>query len=128
MVAFGDGDGDLDLFQGSCSQASSGTKFVGTPNELYLNDGKGNFTLKVDSGIDTPWPLTTTAAVFFDFDHDGKLDLFLGTFMKDYPDYASYPNELFRGRGDGTFDAEATLVQAGQDICAQCTLHSWRSV
>lgn len=105
MVTFGDvdGDGDLDLFQGSYSQGSSGAKYVATPNELYLNDGKGNFTLKRDSGIDTVWPLTTTSAVFLDYDKDGKLDLFVGTFMKDYPQLASYPNELYRGNGDGTF-------------------------
>jgi enediyne biosynthesis protein E4 len=105
MVAFADvdNDGDLDLFQGSYSQASSGEKLVTTPNELYLNDGKGTFTLKADSGIDTPWPLTTTAAVFFDYDKDGKLDLFVGAFMKDYPALASYQDELYRGNGDGTF-------------------------
>lgn len=105
MVAFADvdNDGDLDLFQGSYSQASSGAKLVTTPNELYLNDGKGNFTLKADSGIDTPWPLTTTSAVFFDYDKDGKLDLFVGAFMKDYPALASYQDELYRGNGDGTF-------------------------
>src|SRR4051812_5600030 len=66
MVTFADvdNDGDLDLFQGSYSQASSpsSTKYVATPNELYLNDGHGVFTLKADSGINLPWPLTTSAA------------------------------------------------------------------
>jgi hypothetical protein len=109
MVAFADvdNDGDLDLFQGSYSSASDpttdGDKYVATPNELYLNDGHGVFNLKADSGIDTPWPLTTTGAVFLDYDMDGKLDLFIGTFMKDYPDVTSYPNELYRGNGDGSF-------------------------
>ena len=105
MVAFADvdNDGDLDLFQGSYSQASSGTKFVATPNELYLNDGHGVFTLKVDSGVNLPWPLTTSSAVFLDADKDGKVDLFIGAFMKDYPDPTSYQDELYKGNGDGTF-------------------------
>jgi hypothetical protein len=106
MVTFADvdNDGDLDLFQGSYSQVSTpGAKYVATPNELYLNDGHGVFTLKTDSGIDTPWPLTTAAAVFFDADKDGKLDLYVGAFMKDYPNEASYQDELYKGAGDGTF-------------------------
>ena len=107
MVTFADvdNDGDLDLFQGSYSQASSpsSTKYVATPNELYLNDGHGVFTLKADSGINLPWPLTTSAAVFFDADKDGKLDLYIGAFMTDYPDATSYQDELFKGNGDGTF-------------------------
>ncbi|MEO6573693.1 MAG: FG-GAP-like repeat-containing protein, partial [Polyangiaceae bacterium] len=61
MVTFGDvdGDGDLDLFSGSYSQAPSGAKFVQDSNEIYLNDGKGHFTLLPTSGVDKPWPLTT---------------------------------------------------------------------
>ncbi len=105
MVAFADvdNDGDLDLFQGSYSQASSGAKFVATPNELYLNDGRGVFTLKLDSGINLRWPLTTSSAVFLDADKDGKVDLFVGAFMTDYPDPTSYQDELYKGNGDGTF-------------------------
>lgn len=105
MVAFADvdNDGDLDLFQGSYSQASSGDRYVGTPNELYLNDGTGRFSLKLDAGVDEPWPLTTAAATFLDFDKDGIVDLYVGAFMKDYPKLASYQDELYRGNGDGTF-------------------------
>lgn len=107
MVTFADvdNDGDLDLFQGSYSQASSpsSASYVATPNELYLNDGHGVFTLEADSGINLPWPLTTAAAVFFDADKDGKLDLYVGAFMKDYPDPTSYQDELYKGNGDGTF-------------------------
>src|SRR5437763_273048 len=63
MVAFADvdGDGDLDLFEGSYSQQPSGTKYVADPNELYLNDGTGHFTLATTSGLNLPWPLTTVA-------------------------------------------------------------------
>jgi enediyne biosynthesis protein E4 len=105
MVTFADvdNDGDLDLFQGSYSQASTGTKYVPTPNELYLNDGHGVFTLKADSGVNLPWPLTTSSAVFFDADKDGKLDLYIGAFMINYPDETSYQDELYKGNGDGTF-------------------------
>ncbi len=105
MVAFGDvdGDGDLDLFSGSYSQAPSGAKLVQDSNEIYLNDGKGQFTLLPTSGVDKPWPLTTAAATFVDYDLDGKLDLFVGNFMIAYPTIDSYQNNLYRNAGGGTF-------------------------
>ena len=113
MVAFGDvdGDGDLDMFSGSYSQQPSGSEYVADPNEIYINDGTAHFTLLPTSGVETPWPLTTAAATFVDYDLDGKLDLFVGNFMIAYPTETSYQNDLYRNAGDGTF----TLVndQAG---------------
>lgn len=105
MAAFADidNDGDLDLFQGSYSQDPSGTKYVPQPNEIYLNDGTGHFTLKRDAHIADQWPLTTSSATFLDYDKDGKLDLFLGNFMVSYPNLDAYPNLLFKGDGTGAF-------------------------
>lgn len=105
MVTLGDvdGDGDLDLFSGSYSQAPTGTKYVADPNRLYLNDGAGHFTPLASSGVEQPWPLTTAAATFADYDLDGKLDLFVGNFEITYPSFEAYPNELYRGDGKGGF-------------------------
>src|SRR5688500_2777921 len=119
MGTFGDvdNDGDLDLFSGSYSQDPVGGEgYVADPNEIYLNDGTGTFSLKLDSGIHVRWPLTTAAAVFFDYDKDGNLDLFVGTFMKDYPYLNSYQDDLYRGNGDGTFtlvNDEAGITTSG---------------
>ncbi|MFH5884500.1 FG-GAP-like repeat-containing protein [Halalkalibaculum sp. DA3122] len=60
-----DGDGDLDILI---------TGFDGG-NALYINDGKGNFTLKKDSGL-TPGNGSTTMALA-DIDGDGDLDLYV---------------------------------------------------
>ncbi|MFL5319337.1 MAG: CRTAC1 family protein [Myxococcaceae bacterium] len=99
-----DNDGDLDLFSGSYSQEPApSTKYDPDPNELYLNDGTGHFTRKEASGVSDPWPNTTAAAVFLDADRDGKLDLYLGNFMKVYPNLESYQSEFYKGTGDGTF-------------------------
>ncbi|MBL8956920.1 MAG: VCBS repeat-containing protein, partial [Myxococcaceae bacterium] len=105
MVVFGDvdGDGDLDVFSGSYSQEPSGAKYTADSNELYLNDGAGRFTLARESGLDRPWPLTTAAAAFTDYDKDGKLDLYVGNFMVSYPAYDAYPSNLYRGDGAGHF-------------------------
>jgi ASPIC and UnbV/FG-GAP-like repeat len=69
-----DGDGDLDLFVASGGYENP----HGDPayqDHLYLNDGKGNFVL--DSGA-LPRNLTSKFCVrAADFNHDGKLDLFI---------------------------------------------------
>ena len=107
MVTFADidNDGDLDLYEGSYSQKPNGVQYVADPDELYLNDGSGHFTLLASSGLNRPWPLTTVAAAFLDYDRDGKLDVYIGNFMINYQfDYwTSYQDELFHGAGDGTF-------------------------
>ncbi len=98
---------------------------------LYKNNRDGTFTdVTAKAGLKTPgW---TTSAVWFDYDNDGKLDLFLCSFV-DYGDkehlscgdnkmgrkYYCIPR-VFRGtasflyhnNGDGTF----TEVRLGTDI------------
>jgi hypothetical protein len=71
-----DGDGDKDLFVGGGGNfAEANSSFY--QNQIYLNDGKGNFSLKPGA-----IPMTNTncgAAVPFDYDSDGKMDLFIGS-------------------------------------------------
>src|SRR5207237_1350756 len=88
----------------------SGARFVACPNEIYLNDGAGHFTLQTNSNVNHPWPLTTAAATFLDYDKDGKLDLFVGNFMVQYSATSgpnSYPHGyqdlLYKGEGTGVF-------------------------
>ncbi|HSH01198.1 MAG TPA: VCBS repeat-containing protein, partial [Anaerolineae bacterium] len=75
-----DGDGDLDLAVGNNGQ-----------NELYLNDGKGNFTL----GAFPTDSQDTTSVAWGDIDGDGDLDLAVGNFNQ--------PNQLYRNDNDGNF-------------------------
>ena len=71
-----DGDGDLDLFTGgggNFASAASGN----FQNQLFVNDGKGNFTLKRGA-----LPMINTncgAAIPIDYDNDGNMDLFIGS-------------------------------------------------
>ncbi len=98
---------------------------------LYRNNGDGTFTDVTDkAGLGAPgW---TTSACWVDFDNDGKLDLFLCSFVRYSPEerfacgdnklgrkYYCIPrvfqptaSQLYRNNGDGTF----TLVSKGTDI------------
>ncbi len=69
-----DGDGDLDLYicSGGYENAANSSAYQ---DKLYINDGKGNFTL--DS---TALPKNFTSKFCVraaDYDHDGDLDLFI---------------------------------------------------
>jgi hypothetical protein len=121
-VAVGDynGDGFADLL----------VTAYGRP-VLYRNNGDGTFT-DVTEKAGLLGPAWTTSAVWFDYDNDGKLDLFLCNFVRYGPEdrfacgdnklgkkyyciprvFQPSPSYLYRNNGDGTF----TLVSKGTDI------------
>jgi hypothetical protein len=98
---------------------------------LYHNNGNGTFTDVTDkAGVAAPgW---TTSAVWFDYDNDGRLDLFLCSFVQYSAKsdvfcgdnklgkrfyciprvFKPTPSLLYRNNGDGTF----TKVSTGTDI------------
>ncbi|MHC4711025.1 MAG: FG-GAP repeat domain-containing protein, partial [Planctomycetota bacterium] len=97
-----DNDGDLDLYLSN----------VG-PNRLYRNEGDGTFSdVAAAAGVTEPeW--RSFACWFFDYDNDGRLDLFVVAYQAsiadlaaealDLPHQAAYPR-LYRNRGNGTFE------------------------
>lgn len=101
-----DGDNDVFVLRGAWL-AAEGRQ----PNSLLLNDGKGRFTdVTYAAGLAEPAYPTQTAA-WADFDADGLIDLFVGNEHGESPpgyeaegqDFAA-PSQLFRNRGDGTFE------------------------
>jgi hypothetical protein len=111
-----DNDGWIDLFL-----ANLGT------SQLLRNDGGGTLRdMTPASGIEQQGSAVT--ATFFDYDRDGRLDLFVGNNMTfdnsgatvcrgltGAPDYCgpgAYPNEpdrLYHNRGNGTFEDVSVL-------------------
>ncbi len=95
-----DQDNDLDLFiggGGNFAQVASGVY----QNHLYVNDGKGNFSLKAGT-----FPLSNTncgTAIPIDYDNDGKLDVFIGS--RSVPqNYGAIPESfLYHNEGNGIF-------------------------
>jgi enediyne biosynthesis protein E4 len=110
-----DKDGDLDLYVGS-----GGNEFPNGQRELmdrlYMNDGKGNFTI---NGRAIP-PNTTNTSVIapYDYDNDGDLDLFVGS-RNQSQEYGLNPQSfLYENNGVGEFKdvsqaANPELAQLG---------------
>ncbi len=94
-------------------------------NCLYRNNGNGTFTDVTEKaklgGMDFGEPFHT-GACWLDYDHDGKLDLYVSTYVKFRRDGLKYcklapgitsncppnnyygtPSQLFHNNGDGTF-------------------------
>jgi hypothetical protein len=102
------------------------------PPTLYKNNGNGTFTdITRKAGLDTA-PNWTTSAVWFDYDNDGKLDLFFCSFVEFSLKnnifcgdnklgkrfyciprvFKPTPSALYHNNGDGTF----RLTSTGTDI------------
>lgn len=73
-----DSDGDLDLYIAHGGKAFSSFS-PELHDQLYLNDGKGNFALKADF-VSFPRPISTSDFVIEDLDKDGRPDIVMGEF------------------------------------------------
>ncbi len=71
-----DNDGDLDLYVSSGGKAFSSYDWA-LNDRLYLNDGRGNFSLSPHP-LPFNQPLSASTVQAVDFDNDGDLDLFVG--------------------------------------------------
>ena len=109
-----DGDGDEDLFMTHLNRET---------NTLYVNDGTGLFDDRSqESQLGAPSFTNTGFGVgMFDYDRDGVQDLFVANGDVNLIEAQvragdelplRQPNQLFRGRGDGTF--EEVSGQAGE--------------
>ena len=89
-------------------------------NVLYKNNGNGTFTdVTSRAGIGGKETDFNTGAVWFDYDNDGFLDLYVGKYLNFDPNYKYFyapdgfpgplaydaqPDVLYHNNGDGTFE------------------------
>jgi enediyne biosynthesis protein E4 len=114
-----DNDGDLDIVTSIYTHRVQNYKSTGDRSEVMLNDGNGHFTLVDNHGLDDfnyasslELGLTnTTGLSFLDYDLDGNIDLYVGTWFAHYGEGADVymGNFLFKGNGDGTFQKGVQL-------------------
>jgi ASPIC and UnbV/FG-GAP-like repeat len=97
------------------------------PNQLFHNNGDGTFT-DVTARAGLGEDCCTTVAAWGDYDHDGRLDLYVGRYMdprRHIPTtfYArnGEPNRLYHNNGDGTFtDVTAQAGVGDVGLCLGC--------
>ncbi len=93
-------DGRLDIFV-----MRGGWEFP-MRNSLLRSNSDGTFTdITLESGLSSRDHRTHSAA-WADYDHDGWLDLFVG--------HEQTPSQLFRNRGDGTFEDVSRKAGVGR--------------
>ncbi len=117
-----DGDGDVDLFV-----VSGGYAFKeGSPElkcRLYLNDGKGHFSLKPDAA---PGIFVNASCVKpVDVDNDGDLDVFVGgrVIPGKYPETPD--SYLLVNDGKGNFTDKTPLLAPGLQHAGMVTDAIW---
>ena len=102
-----DADGDLDVFMGRYGDATLNHSYSAArdapPDLLWRNDGARKLRdAAPEAGIhNTGW---TLAATFGDYDADGDQDLYISN------DFGT--NELYKNRGDATFEEVASTLGA----------------
>ncbi|MGH6690897.1 MAG: CRTAC1 family protein, partial [Gammaproteobacteria bacterium] len=101
-----DGDGFYDLFVPD-----------GVESKLFRNLGDGRFA-DVTAAAGLAGLDGVSVGVFADVDNDGDRDLFVSRTFS--------PNQLFRNRGDGTFEDATAGSGLGEDCCT--TVASWGDI
>ncbi len=101
-----DQDGDMDLYAVNSREQ----------NELYINNGDGQFDLRDRGANDATEPdIPSLSAAAADYDMDGDVDIYI---VKRYS-----PNVLFVNNGAGYFEDGA--ASAGVDLDAKCNGAVW---
>lgn len=121
-----DGDKDLDLFVGAGGNFTSGNSRE-LQHRLYMNDGKGNYSLSYESGLGNN-EMNISVAVAGDYDGDGDADLFVGS--RSVPlQYGVTPRScLYRNDGGGRFTELKGKANGGVSEAGMITGAVWVNI
>ena len=116
-----DGDKDLDLYV-----VTGGNEYFGgnqlLKDRLYLNDGKGNFTLS--KGLPAIYENKSCVAAA-DFDNDGDIDLFIGGRVNARSYGFTPASVILLNDGKGNFTEATNKVSPGLQFVGMVTDASW---
>ena len=74
--------------------------------ELYINNKDGTFTdITSEAGIAECYECYNSSALWWDYDKDGDLDLYISDWQE--------PNRLYQNQGDGTFADKTSYTNLG---------------
>ena len=90
-----DNDRDIDMFIAKCN--GGGAAQGGQLNQMYQNNGNGNYT-EVAESLDLRDPIQTWSSAWGDYDNDGDMDAFVGA-----SNFGEGFHRLMRNNGNGTF-------------------------
>lgn len=107
LASFADVDNDDDVDLVTClyyHRIEDHSDYVAEDRcEVLLNNGDAIFTIKENNGLHELGLINATGFSFLDYDKDGSVDLFIGTYFEDYTQEIWGYDILVRGNGDGTF-------------------------
>jgi len=108
-AAVGDvnGDGLEDVFIGGAS---------GHPGQIYLQTSKNTFVRQPEPVFNQFVDFEDDAVLFFDADHDGDLDLFIGPGGNNNPPFSRQMQfRLFKNDGKGNFSLDASAFPTNEN-------------
>jgi enediyne biosynthesis protein E4 len=106
LAVFGDldGDGDQDAFLGVYETTDNQATLL-DHSDVYLNDGQGGFTPGPERRFTSQDYDPVASAALFDYDRDGRLDLFTAHHYARYGYLETMiQDNLWRGLGGGSFE------------------------
>ncbi len=121
-----DGDQDLDLFVGSGGNFISGNSRE-LQHRLYVNDGRGNFSLSYESGLGNN-EMNISVAVAGDYDSDGDMDLLVGSRSVPLQYGVTPKNCLYRNEGGGRFTEVKGKANGGVSEAGMITGAVWVNI
>ncbi len=121
--ANGDGEEDLLITKGGNAVLAGAPEYQ---PKLFFGDGRGGFRPAPDDAL-PPLPVSVGAVAAADFDHDGRLDLFIGARLVP-GQYPAQPQSALLANRGGRFEDVTDAIAPGLREVGMVTAALWSDV